>query len=184
MELEHQSHEASTRNRMHSLDAYRGVLMLLGIVLHGAIPFMHGGDAVSVGVVKFTFWSVHLFRMPAFFVLCGFFGALLWQRYGAGGMLMNRFERIVLPLVVSLTVALFVILYPVLIAERWYNHSGNIMVDAFDLTIKEIIPVSDPGASGSCIIWCHDPGVAQGSLAREHKGGPMWAIGCRTLSIP
>ena len=131
--------------RIHSLDAYRGVLMILGIVLHGAIPFMHRGDGVSTDIVKFSFWSVHLFRMPAFFVLAGFFGALLWQRYGSGGMLMNRFERLALPLVLSLTVAIFVILYPVFLIERWYNHSGNIVVDALHYTLKEIIPVSPPG---------------------------------------
>ena len=32
-----QSEETETNIRIHSLDAYRGVLMLLGIVLHGAI---------------------------------------------------------------------------------------------------------------------------------------------------
>ena len=105
METAHPADRTNQLNRIHSLDAYRGVLMILGIVLHGAIPFMHGGDDISTGFVKFSFWSVHLFRMPAFFVLSGFFGALLWQRYGAGGMLMNRFERLALPLVASLSIA-------------------------------------------------------------------------------
>ena len=112
--------------------------MILGIVIHGALPFMHGGDPVSNGVVRFSFWSVHLFRMPAFFVLCGFFGALLWQRYGAAGMLMNRFERIALPLVVCVSVAPLVILYPVFLIERWFNHSDNVPAHALASTLKEI----------------------------------------------
>ena len=145
MEAIDRSDKPGNTNRIHSLDAYRGVLMLLGIVLHSAIPFMHGGDDVSTGVVKFSFWSVHLFRMPAFFVLSGFFGALLWQRYGASGMLMNRFERLALPLMASLSVAIFVIFFPVLLIDRWFNHSGNILVDAFDQTMSEIIPLGDPG---------------------------------------
>ena len=91
--------------RIHGLDAYRGVLMMLGIVIHVGMVFLPqewGGWSDypetwdSYGVA----WSinfVHLFRMPAFFVLAGFFAALLWKRYGMREMLDNRFERIVLP---------------------------------------------------------------------------------------
>ena len=73
--------------------------MLMGIVLHGAIPFYrHEPDPITHGALDFSVWVVHTFRMPAFFMLSGFFGALLWARRGAVAMLMNRFERIVLPL--------------------------------------------------------------------------------------
>ncbi len=85
--------------RVHSLDAYRGVLMLLGIVIHSAFKFpVDEGDYVTEAVNHLSLWVVHIFRMPAFFILSGFFGSLLWRRYGGAGMLMNRFERVVLPL--------------------------------------------------------------------------------------
>ena len=50
--------------------------------------------------IMWTTHTIHLFRMPAFFVLSGFFGALLWKRRGARGTIQNRFERLLLPLVV------------------------------------------------------------------------------------
>ena len=40
-------------------------------------------------------WFVHLFRMPMFFVIAGFFAALLVRKRGIAGMLRNglAFER-------------------------------------------------------------------------------------------
>jgi fucose 4-O-acetylase-like acetyltransferase len=58
--------------------------------------------------------------MPAFFLLSGFFGALLWQRRGARAMLKNRIERIVLPFAVFV-----VLLYPLrsasALARGWWR---------------------------------------------------------------
>jgi len=89
------------------LDAYRAVLMLMGILLHGAFPFYgEAPDPLTHGALDFSVWIVHTFRMPAFFMLSGFFGALLWARRGAASMLMNRFERIVLPLFTTLLVVI------------------------------------------------------------------------------
>ena len=55
MDATHRTEADRPTARIHSLDAYRGVLMLLGIVLHGASPFMHGGNDISKGVVQFSF---------------------------------------------------------------------------------------------------------------------------------
>ena len=41
---------------------------------------------------------IHGFRMPLFFVLSGFFTAMLWQRRGARGLAKHRAKRILLPL--------------------------------------------------------------------------------------
>ena len=81
--------------------------MTLGIVLHVALAYLGGWPFVD----PYGTWdglglltdAIHLFRMPAFFLLSGFFGALLWARRGAKAMLRNRFERLVLPFVVFLT---------------------------------------------------------------------------------
>ena len=45
---------------------------------------------------------VHGFRMPVFFLLSGFFCALLWQRRGLRGLLKNRILRIALPLIICI----------------------------------------------------------------------------------
>ncbi len=90
--------------RIHGLDALRGVLMVLGIALHVALNYLPRADwffsdprAHSKALIL-VFDGIHSFRMPAFFVLSGFFGGLLWRRRGAKAMLVNRFDRLVLPL--------------------------------------------------------------------------------------
>ena len=92
--------------RVHGLDALRGVLMLLGIGIHVVLSYIPSAgwpftdphaSAEELGLFSD---GIHLFRMPAFFLLSGFFGALLWQRRGPKLMLENRFNRIVLPFVV------------------------------------------------------------------------------------
>jgi fucose 4-O-acetylase-like acetyltransferase len=44
-------------------------------------------------------FGIHLFRMPVFFVMAGFFGALLYCRDGPRGFVHNRARRVLLPLV-------------------------------------------------------------------------------------
>ncbi len=92
--------------REHGLDALRGVLMLLGVALHSVGSYKpNPGNTWFHDPFAFSYWadfvlgSIHTFRMPAFFVLSGFFGALLWNRRGARAMLTNRFKRIVVPFV-------------------------------------------------------------------------------------
>ncbi len=100
--------DAFYSGRMHGLDAYRGVLMSLGVVLHTNLFFI-SNEAGGWNDIPYSDWAlplmwlnhtIHLFRMPAFFALSGFFGALLWMRRGARGTIGNRFERLVLPMVV------------------------------------------------------------------------------------
>jgi glucans biosynthesis protein C len=94
--------------RYHSLDALRAAMMLLGLVLHSAAsytdtalgsawPFRDRQTSVAFDLVIFF---IHLFRMPAFFVVAGFFGALLYYRSGAAGFARNRGRRVLLPLVI------------------------------------------------------------------------------------
>jgi hypothetical protein len=79
--------------------------MMLGIVIHVGMVFLPGDwggwsdypETWESHGVRWSISFVHIFRMPAFFLLAGFFAALLWERYGMRKMLDNRFERIVLP---------------------------------------------------------------------------------------
>jgi peptidoglycan/LPS O-acetylase OafA/YrhL len=88
--------------RRHDLDALRAFAMLLGIGLHAALSFMDipwvvqdRFRAPAFGVVVS---AVHGFRMPLFFLLSGFFTAMLCRRRGLGGLLKHRAKRIALPL--------------------------------------------------------------------------------------
>ena len=56
-------------NRIHSLDALRGCLMLLGVYFH--IAAFH--YAIYGGFIALFVGLVHYFRMPAFFLISGFF---------------------------------------------------------------------------------------------------------------
>lgn len=93
------------QQRLHHLDALRAAAMLLGIVLHASLAYT-GGPWMVRDEGHWTFavanFAIHGFRMPLFFLLSGFFTALLWKRHGIGGMLRNRAARIALPLVLAL----------------------------------------------------------------------------------
>jgi len=92
--------------RYYGLDALRGAMMVLGIVLHAAMLYLSDPPpAVPIPIERnngyafdLTFAFIHSFRMPTFFVLAGFFAALLVEKRGLQGMLLNRAWRIAAPL--------------------------------------------------------------------------------------
>ena len=91
--------------RRHDLDALRGGAMLLGIVLHASLsvagnPWMIQSDQSSEGL-KHVFHFIHVFRMPLFFLLSGYFSVMLWQRRGVRGLARQRLLRIGLPLLIG-----------------------------------------------------------------------------------
>ena len=125
------------KKRYHDLDALRAVAMLLGIVLHGlmaygmddwpmregslpewAMPVWLGSIFAQIGITNFdtinpyemSFHFIHGFRMPLFFVVSGFFTAMLWKQRGIRELLKHRAKRIVLPMI-----AFLVPLWPIII---------------------------------------------------------------------
>lgn len=91
--------------RRHDLDALRALAMLLGIALHAALAYVGAGWVVSDERASKTLGhlipAIHGFRMPLFFLLSGFFTAMLWQRRGLTGLLTQRSRRILLPLAIA-----------------------------------------------------------------------------------
>ncbi|MDO9068537.1 MAG: acyltransferase family protein [Deltaproteobacteria bacterium] len=104
--------------RFHALDLLRATMMLLGVVLHSASnyttnpgeawPFRDGSSWRGFDLLIDV---IHLFRMPAFFLMAGFFGALMLERRGAASFAINRLQRVALPLVVGWSV-----LFPLTVA--------------------------------------------------------------------
>ncbi|MEM9644152.1 MAG: acyltransferase family protein [Planctomycetota bacterium] len=98
----------ATIDRRHDLDALRGVAMLLGLVIHGCMSFLPSLAGIwpvvdsqvdeNIGLVLS---SIHGFRMPLFFMISGFFTAMLWRKRGLASLLGHRFKRIFLPLVIG-----------------------------------------------------------------------------------
>ena len=91
--------QPTSQEREHGLDALRAVLMLLGVAIHSVLSYKPDGvegwsrdPFASSEWAHFVGGCIHTFRMPAFFILSGYFGALLWKRRGARAMLKNRFH--------------------------------------------------------------------------------------------
>lgn len=93
-------------SRLHSLDAMRAIMVLLGIVLHLSLVFATFSNPFKLNsnsghfIFDIMYAYTHYFRMPAFFMLSGFFSSLLYYNKSPKKMLLNRFKRIFLPLVV------------------------------------------------------------------------------------
>ncbi len=112
--------------RIHSLDAVRALAMMLGIFLHTALPYTLPGfpwpvfdqsRSLALTVVLFV---IHAFRMPAFFLVAGFFGRILHDRLGLRAFVRHRARRILLPLI-----AFWILLFPLIrFAWAWsYVHA-------------------------------------------------------------
>jgi hypothetical protein len=111
--------------RYHHLDALRAIMMLLGIVIHSALSYCVY-DHKLVWVVSDEFSEhvafdaladfIHLFRMQIFFIVAGFFGAMLYFKRGAKAMLINRIRRVLLPLILA-----FIIIIPISIYAFKYS---------------------------------------------------------------
>ena len=108
---EHQSGISPPRGRpvdarRYDLDALRGFAMLLGIALHAGLsltPFPWPvQDTRQSEWYGLFFAAVHGFRMPLFFLLSGFFTAMLWRCRGLKALLGHRLRRVFLPLLVGM----------------------------------------------------------------------------------
>jgi peptidoglycan/LPS O-acetylase OafA/YrhL len=92
--------------RRHDLDAVRALAMLLGIALHASLSFstlpwiVH--DIRQSELYSVFMMAVHGFRMPLFFLVSGFFSAMLWRRRGLAALLKQRAVRILVPCLVGL----------------------------------------------------------------------------------
>ena len=115
--------------RYHSLDCLRAIMMLLGLVLHASInylPFIHADanwayqDAQTHLFFSWLLAFIHLFRMPTFFFIAGFFAAFLLATRGTQGFLHHRMNRIGIPLVCS-----WLVIYPLTVVCMRYARTHS-----------------------------------------------------------
>lgn len=137
--------------RRHDLDALRAVAMLLGIVLHAALSFIpglwmvkdshqHEGFGIFVA-------AVHGFRMPLFFLLSGFFTAMLWRKRGLKALLGHRFKRIFLPLILGM----ITVVPAVIMVSGWAVGTG--IASALEKNKKDGWINAEAGARKDMDIW-------------------------------
>jgi glucan biosynthesis protein C len=96
------------QQRYHAFDALRVTIMLVVVACHSALnyivtplTFYPRKDPSTSTIIESLFHAIQSFKiMPVFFVLAGFFGALLYVRNGRYAMLKNRFKHLLLPFIV------------------------------------------------------------------------------------
>ncbi|WP_298424894.1 acyltransferase family protein [uncultured Kordia sp.] len=130
--------------RIHSLDSLRAIMMILGLVLHSALTYNvtnHGNvwnikDPESTHIATdFLVLLIHSFRMPIFFLIAGFFGAMLFYERTPLKMIKNRVQRIVFPFIVFLC-----LLAPILSFS--FNYSNFILSETPNAFAKALAPFS------------------------------------------
>ena len=114
--------------RFYDLDALRAGAMFLGIVLHTCLFVMpepvwlwplHDPAAAGDPTYGLLLDAIHGFRMPVFFLLSGFFSALLWQRRSLRELGMQRLRRVGIPFVIAcFTILPLSVLFLAFIAGR------------------------------------------------------------------
>ena len=103
------------QTRYHGLDALRGFAMILGVVLHASMFYVEGiGSSLGYemtgkvpptsSIIGGLFFFIHVWRMPFFFLLAGFFTRLMIKKRGIRKLLSNRFIRIFIPLIIGMTI--------------------------------------------------------------------------------
>ncbi len=100
-------------DRLYYMDNLRALAMLLGVVFHAALaysPMLHffwpPADRQSDASIDVVAWFSHLFRMPLFFLIAGFFAVFLIQRRGLKSFLKNRSIRVLIPFLIFLPLVL------------------------------------------------------------------------------
>lgn len=93
-------------DRLHFMDSMRAILMMLGVVLHSAqvfnpqkgwVVYSQNTDPLMAYLVSI----VSTFRMPAFFVVSGYFCFLTLNKYPIKKFLTVRLKRLVVPFIFS-----------------------------------------------------------------------------------
>ena len=119
--------------RYHDFDVLRAFAMLLGVLLHATVFLLPSkcfpvqleyADSIPLAANPYGYMllAIHGFRMPVFFMLSGFFTAMLWSRRGLPETCKHRLKRVGLPLLASMIT--------ILPATHWIfafaaDHSGK-----------------------------------------------------------
>ena len=119
---------ATTNRRYHGLDILRALALILGLFFHASIPFAENPFPLWIIYYETKSWvydtimvSTHSFRMPLFFLLAGFFSALLYRKLSERNYLIARTKKLILPFIASL-----LFLTPLMIIEYiWAGFDTN-----------------------------------------------------------
>ena len=102
-------------HRIYALDGLRATMIFLVVLYHCVLSYIVAPstnwtfkDETTTFLADIVIRFVHVFTLPTFFMLAGFFSAMLYLQRGAGTFVRSRATRISLPFVVG-----WLILHPV-----------------------------------------------------------------------
>ncbi len=103
--------------RVHYLDQVRALALMAGILMHACYTYgylvqdiWYLTDQTSSMAITAGFLFFHLFRMPVFYLIAGFFANYIYQKRGVKGFLKHRLKRIGLPFIIFLPLVLVVVI--------------------------------------------------------------------------
>lgn len=107
--------DASTNRRIYALDGLRATMIFLVVLYHCLLSYIVTPsrnwtfkDEMTTFLADIVIRFIHVFTLPTFFMLAGFFSAMLYLQRGAGAFVRSRAIRISLPFAVA-----WMILHPV-----------------------------------------------------------------------
>jgi glucan biosynthesis protein C len=122
------NNNAVMNRRYHGLDILRSLALILGLFFHASIPFTEIPIPLWIIYYESKSWvydtilmGTHSFRMPLFFILAGFFSALLYRKLSTKNYLIARTKKIVFPFIASM-----IVLTPLMIIQYiWVGFVTN-----------------------------------------------------------
>jgi peptidoglycan/LPS O-acetylase OafA/YrhL len=144
--------------RLHALDSLRAIMMMLGVVLHAVLTYI-GGEPYAAWKIRDPLYFntnlewlssfIHVFRMPIFMVVAGFFAALLFYERSPRRMIKNRMNRITYPFLVFV----FLLFVPVMGGMDWTEavFAGN--PEALQLASQQFTSLSGLLPSRTMHLW-------------------------------
>ncbi len=163
--------------RRSDLDALRAGAMLLGIILHASLSFFPSlwivTDRQQEPGLGIVFSTIHGFRMPLFFVMSGYFSAMLLHRRGRWALVKHRFHRVLLPLLLGMVTVIPLTIGVSTFAMSSASRKSDGVPRASDAPdIWGAAKVGDVAAIEQYLA----SGTAVDALNPEHGGTPlMWA---------
>jgi peptidoglycan/LPS O-acetylase OafA/YrhL len=143
--------------RLHYLDNLRALAMIGGLFFHAMLAYSPAltqfwltADREQSVIIDIVGWFSHLFRMPLFFVIAGFFAAYLVNKRGMGGMMTNRAKRVLLPFVIFLPLCMWAVVASLMSAIATVEHKSALM-----LMIQQAMatPGSPPPPFSTMHLW-------------------------------
>lgn len=137
------------KERLHSLDSLRAIMMMLGIVLHTAITYTGGEPGPGWPIkdpesgnelLKWLGYTIHNFRMPVFMLVAGFFAALLFYDRSPNKMIINRVKRIVLPFILFVILLWPLVMLGFSYSQQIFGLTHNYTFSSFFENPSNLIP--------------------------------------------